>query len=307
VAQDAESAIELNDRIAAQIELAIDAGELAASRTLHSLLWSEELQRRNWEFVSADSTLPARLDAAFVAEGFRSGAFERFHRELAGPTPSPLTVADLEASPLADLMAPFVFLLGDETAVITYLRGLRSPEALRSRLEAIDGVYLLDQGSFVDEIYSGFRVVTLQQIGVGAILVLGILAFRYRRWRPVLAAFLPSVIVAVLLLAILALFGVRANLFHAMSLIMVMGMGVDYGIFLVDSADDREALGATMLSLLMSCLTTAFVFGTLAISSQPALRAIGVTVGLGILLCYLLAPATLAAMGLGRAAVRSDA
>ena len=25
-----------------------------------------------------------------------------------------------------------------------------------------------------------------------------------------------------------------------MSLIMVMGMGVDYGIFLVDSADDRE-------------------------------------------------------------------
>ena len=53
-----------------------------------------------------------------------------------------------------------------------------------------------------------------------------------------------------------------------------------------------------MLSLLMSCLTTAFVFGTLAISSQPALRAIGTTtVGLGILLCYLLAPVTLARDG----------
>ena len=87
---------------------------------------------------------------------------------------------------------------------------------------------------------------------------------------------------------------------------MVMGMGVDYGIFLVDSAEDREALGATMLSLLMSCLTTAFVFGTLAISSQPSLRAIGVTVGLGIVLCYVFAPVTLAAMGFGREATRDD-
>jgi len=112
---------------------------------------------------------------------------------------------------------------------------------------------------------------------------------------------------AALLGAILALAGVRANLIHAMSLIMVMGMGVDYGIFLVDSTAHRETLGVTMLSLLMSCLTTAFVFGTLAISSQPALRAIGVTTGLGILLCYLLAPMTLAAMGVGRTKERGDA
>jgi predicted exporter len=307
VARDAARAIELNDRIDAEIGRAIDAGELSASRTLHSLLWSEELQRRNWQLVSADPTLPARLDAAFVAEGFRPGAFADFARALAEPAPAPLTLADLEASPLADLLAPFVFRLGDETAIVTYLRGLRAPDALRDRLEALDGVYLLDQGAFVDEIYGAFRVVTLEQIGVGGVLVLGILALRYRRWRPVLAAFLPSVIVAALLLAFLALLDVRANLFHAMSLIMLMGMGVDYGIFLVDSASDRESLGATMLSLLMSCLTTAFVFGTLAISSQPALRAIGVTVGLGILLCYLLAPVTLAAMRLGRAAECSDA
>ena len=307
VAQDTASAVELNDRIAEQIDLAINAGELEASRTLHSLLWSEALQRRNWELVTADSTLPARLDAAFIAEGFRPGVFRKFAETLNGPTPSPLSIADLEASPLADFLAPFVIPLGEEIAVISYLRGLRSPEALRSRLERIDGVYLLDQGTFVDDIYSEFRVATLQQIGVGAILVLCILTLRYRHWRPVLAAFLPSVIVAALLLSILALLGVRANLLHAMSLIMVMGMGVDYGIFLVDSARDRQTLGATMLSLMMSCLTTAFVFGTLAVSSQPALRAIGMTTGIGILLCYLLAPVTLAAMGLGRTLEHADA
>ena len=307
LAPDAASAIALNDQIHQRIQRAIEAGELDGSRSLHSVLWSEALQRRNWEAVSADPTLSSRLDAAFAAEGFRPGAFRKFGDTLVSPLPPPLTLADLEASTLADLLVPFIFPLGDEIAVVTYLRGLRSPEALRERLEALDGVHLLDQGTFVDDIYREFRIATLQQIGVGAILVVGILALRYRRWRPVLASFLPSLAVAALLLSILALHGVRANMIHAMSLIMVMGMGVDYGVFLVDSAGDRESLGATMLSLLMSCLTTAFVFGTLAISSQPALRAIGVTVGLGILLCYLLAPITLAAMGLGRTAGRGDA
>ncbi len=306
LAPDTASAISLNDRIDRRIQRATEAGELEGSRSLHNLLWSEELQRRNWELLSADPTLYDRLDAAFAAEGFRPGAFREFRETLATPPPPQLTLADLEASSLADLLAPFVFPLGDEIAVVTYLRGLRSPEALRERLEALDGVHLLDQGHFVDDIYREFRVVTLQQIGVGAILVFCILALRYRRWRPILAAFLPSVIVAALLLSILALLGMRANLLHAMSLIMVMGMGVDYGVFLVDSAGDREALGATMLSLLMSCLTTAFVFGTLALSSQPALRAIGMMTGLGILLCYLLAPVILVSMRLGRTAERSD-
>ena len=67
----------------------------------------------------------------------------------------------------------------------------------------------------------------------------------------------------------------------------------------MDSASVRRDLGATMLSLLMSCLTTAFVFGALALSDQPALRSIGVTAGAGILLSYALAPVTLAALGVG--------
>jgi predicted exporter len=50
----------------------------------------------------------------------------------------------------------------------------------------------------------------------------------------------------------------------------------------------------------MSCLTTVFVFGTLAISSQPSLRAIGLTTGAGIALSYLFAPISLAAFGLTR-------
>ena len=72
-----------------------------------------------------------------------------------------------------------------------------------------------------------------------------------------------------------------------------MGIGVDYGIFTVDTALRGEAAGPTQLSLLISCLTTLFVFGTLAISSYPPLRAMGLTTAVGLLTSFLSAPAAL--------------
>ena len=54
-----------------------------------------------------------------------------------------------------------------------------------------------------------------------------------------------------------------------------------------------------MLSLLLSCLTTVLVFGTLALSSHPALRAMGLTAGVGIALSFLLAPVTFICLGAG--------
>jgi predicted exporter len=124
-----------------------------------------------------------------------------------------------------------------------------------------------------------------------------VLLIRYRHWRPAVAAFLPSVLVALILLSAFALLDVPTNLLHAISLILVMGMGVDYGIFMVDCARQRQGLDATMLSLLVSCLTTVFVFGALALSSHAALRAIGMTTGAGILLSLLLAPVSLVITG----------
>lgn len=298
LAENEAAAVALSDRIHERLSRAVASGALERTRSLHDLLWSEDLQRRNQAAVAADAGLAARVDAVFASEGFRPGSFRDFEASLAAPPPEPLTLDDLRDSPLADLLAPYVFPLGESVAVVTYLHGLESPEAVEAELAGLDGVHLLDQRTFVGNIYREFRETSLRQMLVGGALVVLLLAGRYRRWRPVLAAFLPSLLVAVFALALLAVAGVQANLLHVMSLMMVMGMGVDYGVFLVDSAERRESSGATMLSLLLSCLTTAFVFGTLAFSSQPALQAIGVTTGVGILLSYLLAPVTLAAAGI---------
>ena len=181
----------------------------------------------------------------------------------------------------------------DEFAVITYLRDIRSLDAVEAALADVDRAVVFDQRRFVNEVYAEFRSTSLRQVLVGSFLVALVLLLRYRAWRPALASILPSLLVVVVLLGGFAAFGVETNLLHVISLMMVMGMGVDYGIFLVDTHHDRRAFGSTMLSLLLSCLTTVFVFGALAISEHPALRAMGVTTGVGVLLAFLFAPVSL--------------
>ena len=293
VGDDFEAAIASNDAVALRLAEARRAERIGDFRSLHSLLWSASLQRRNAEALARLPDAADRVERAFAAEGFRREGLAPFRDSLSGPAPEPLDAEALRNSALGALLTPLLLDLGDRAAAVTYLRGPSEVRALEAELDGLEGVYVFDQRSFMNAIFSEFRATTLQQIGVGCGLVLLVLALRYRRVRPVVAAFAPSVLVAASVLAGFSAFGVEINLLHVTSLILVMGMGVDYGIFIVDSAEHRGHLDATLLSLLLSCLTTVFVFGTLAISEHAALRAIGSTTGVGVLLCFVLAPVTL--------------
>ena len=285
-------ALARNDRVHAVLVDAAARGWIGGFRSLHDFVWAPDLQRRNVEALRAVPDLETRVDRAFQAEGFRAGAFAGFSAALdAGPPP--LAIADLRASPANDLIESMAFDLGDQTAIVSYLRGVSDLAAVTAAVDAVPGARVFDQRVFMNEVYGAFRATTLRQIGIGSVLVLLVLALRYRRLRPTAAAFLPSVLTAVTVLALLGVFGVHANLLHVVSLVMVMGMGVDYGVFLVDAEHDPGSLGATMASLALSCITTWFVFGVLILSSHPALRAMGVTAALGIALSFAFAPATL--------------
>jgi len=295
IADDPDTALASNDAVHARLEALIARGELGGMRSLHDLLWSQDLQRRNLAAFRASPDLAARLDAGFSAAGFRSGAFAPFAQSLEAKT-EPLTLADLRASPLGALASSLVLDLDGRTAVITYLRGVGDPEAIRASLADLPGVHLFDQHSFLNEIATQFRTRTLLQIIVGSVCVLLILIVRYRDWRRAFAAFLPALLTAIIVLSAFALSGTETNLLHAVSLLIVMGMGVDYGIFVVDSVEEPDEMGATLVSCLLCCLTTLLGFGALAISSHPALRAIGLTTGVGIALSLVLAPLTLLAL-----------
>ena len=70
---------------------------------------------------------------------------------------------------------------------------------------------------------------------------------------------------------------------------LAAGLGLDYALFFDHAGDDRADQLRTLHAVIVCSLTTALVFGLLALSSIPVLRAIGSTVALGVVGNFVLA------------------
>ena len=300
-----EEALKINDEVAARLEAVQRSGAIDGAVSLHAFLWSADLQARNRAAVIAAPELGARAVAALGRAGFRPETFAAIredHRGVAcratrrSAPAAPRRSAGVRGWPrsYARSWCSSVW-TNRRVGILTFLRGVRNAAAIESALVGLPGARFFDQAGFLDSTYRRFRVQTLQAIGVGLALILLVLHVRYRAWRRTAAALLPAVVAAAATLGALGAAGVPANLLHVLSLLIVLSIGVDYGVFLAE-APDRRASGATMVGLMASAGTALLSFGLLALSSTPALRAIGLTVGIGIVLSLALAPlATLAA------------
>jgi len=290
----AEAALQANDAVHARLADAVAAGHLAGFRSLHAVLWSEALQRRNLEAFRRDPALAGRVERIFAEVGFRPGAFAPFAHALQTPPAAPLRPADLDGTPLAGFRDATLVPLPEGWAALTWLGEVARPEALAAAVSTLDGVHYLDQGALLREIFAGYRRATLGLVALASGAVLLLLWVRYRRLALALLALLPSAGVALATLGLLALLGVAWNLLSVVGLLLVMGLGADYGVFAIEAARQPARREPTALGLLVSCITTLLVFGTLALSEHPALQSIGRVTGLGISLAFLCTPAVLA-------------
>lgn len=288
MAQTRQQALERNDRVARALGEAQQAGELGGYSSLHALLFSESLQRKNHAALSRDPDVGSRVERAFEAAGFAPDAFLPFAEDLERPF-VPLRLDDLERSALSPLVSGFLLEFDARPAVVTYLRDVEDKAAVVRRLEAIEGARYFDQRALLRTTYSRFRERTLLLIGVGLLAVWTIALLRYRSFRLSLGACLPAMLAAGGALSSLSLVGVTIDLFHVVGLLLVLSIGVDYGIFLVETSDE-QALPATLLALLIACCSTILAFGLLAMSSIPALRSLGQVIGVGVLLALLWSP-----------------
>jgi len=296
LAESEQSVLESNTELAHRLRQLVDAGVLEGIGSLDAFLWPESLQRRNRAAFDREVDLDARVERAFGAAGFRKEAFAPFAASLANRDMEPLSPADLADSPLARVLDGMVELDGRH-AIVTFLRGV-SPEDGRAQIEAaiadLPGVWFVDQGAIVGELYAGYQASTTRRVALGALLVFVVLLLRYRGLGRGVLAFLPAALGVACTLGVFGWIGWPVNVASAVSLLVILGMGVDYGVFAVDAARRGDRVGVTLSSLLVSCVTSIFVFGVLALSEQPVLRSIGLTTGLGVLFALATAPAAIA-------------
>jgi predicted RND superfamily exporter protein len=109
--------------------------------------------------------------------------------------------------------------------------------------------------------------------------VVAIVVWAFRDWWLSLLALLPTAIGLVWAAGLLALAGWELDLFALFAVVTFVGIGVDYGIHLVqryrEEGDAARAIEDLAPVILVAAGITVLGYGTLVASSYPPLRSIG--------------------------------
>jgi predicted exporter len=175
-----------------------------------------------------------------------------------------------------------------EYASIVALRGMRyaSIPLLARGAEGLAGVQWVDKVGGISSVLGRYRAwMGWAVLGAYAVVFVVLLPrYRGRTWR-ILA---PTAAASLLTLALLGFAGQSLQLFHVLALMLLLGVGVDYGIFMQE--EPGQGADAPWLAVGLSAASTILSFGLLGLSGTPALQAFGLTMLVGTALVWLGAP-----------------
>ncbi|KQN44790.1 hypothetical protein ASE98_07565 [Pseudomonas sp. Leaf48] len=213
---------------------------------------------------------------------------EALRAELA--TLQALPGEDIDAALAGPLAEPYRALwLGpsdDGVAAMVSLQGVNNPNLLRAQTHDLPGVELVDRLGELNLVFAATQVSAAELKLASCVLIVLVLILRFGFGGALRIVFLP-LLAALCSLASLGWLGQPLTLFSLFGLLLVTAISVDYAILM------REQVGGAAVSLLgtlLAALTTWLSFGLLAVSSTPAVSNFGLSVSLGLIFSFLLAP-----------------
>lgn len=292
VAPEQGQVLDINDLV---YNILVQEDRMAEVQSLATLLPGPLRQEKNlaawrafWQQRLTD--FEPQLAQAAVENGFTGQAFQPFINWLA-EEPVPMAAGQLREGP----MRPFInslFRKAVEPAdgsgrnevflVATVVPDNRQNAEVLNRISLeVPGATVLSNSRWRQKVEADLKKDIVRLFSFAALLVIAICTLFFRRFRPVIAVLAPvtSSLAAMALFA--ALSGGELNIMHALMGIMVIGLSVDYGIFIVNSCQTNVDGGA-FLAVSICAISTLSGFGVLSFAAHPALHALGVTVLVGI-------------------------
>ncbi|GHD69028.1 MMPL family transporter [Jeongeupia chitinilytica] len=200
---------------------------------------------------------------------------------------TPLLEPDVWLASPASLPARHLWLgnTGHGYASVVMLTGLAGA-ANTAALSKVDlpGVRWIDKPAEISAVLDRYRDRLALVLLAAYVVTAALLWRRYRRdtWR-VLA---PSLIASIATLAIFGWLGIPLQLLTVLTLLLLLGMGIDYGIFVNEHPGEVRMV----LAISLAACCTLLSFGLLAFSHTPALATFGTATLSGVGLAWLTAP-----------------
>lgn len=274
---DAEQVLQREQALVARLDALEAQGRVGGHQAISD--WWPSRQRQD-----ADAALTARVEGAVLQQIGEATGETLARPAYAAPAGIETFLRDPVSLPFRHL---WLGKLGTGQASVVMVDDLARADGLstlQAQAKGLPGVRWVDRTADFSALLGHYRRMMGALLLAGVVLVFGVLAWRYRgqSWRVIA----PTLLAGLLTLALLGWLQQPLQLFNVLALLLLLGMGIDYGIFLLEHRGDRSA----WLSVCVGAASTWLSFGLLALSSTPALRAFGLTLLLGIGLVWLITP-----------------
>ena len=305
-AADEAGALVQAELVGTRLDKLIDSGALAGYESPARVLPSPALQMLRRNALPDAATLTTRLAEATVDGPLPAARLGGFIADVqAARSQSVLTRTSLKETPLYGALDALLVPGSGERpwrALLSLQPGAKpiDPAALRSALADVPGARVVSIKPELDALYARYLHEAGLQALLGALAVCVLLALHLRSARRLWRIALPVASAVLMVLAALSAAGVALGILHLVGLLLTVAIGSNYALFFDQIRDLQDCQLAsaplaidndTLASLALANLTAVISFLLLAVSSIPALFAIGQVVAPGIALSLLLSAA----------------
>ena len=151
-------------------------------------------------------------------------------------------------------------------------------------------IIIVQQAKDASNLFAKFRHKSINIVAASALMLFLLLTFIRYTWQKALHIVLLPFTAGLLSLLLAQLLGLHISLFSVLSLLLILGMGLDYVVFLAE-AKTKKLQKHVSFALLLSATTTILSFGLLSLSHVAVLKSFGFSVAVGIIIVLLISPA----------------
>lgn len=287
--QDQQSVLESAEKVGEPLRDLVEQGVLTGFQSPSQFLPSIASQKARQAALPADD-IRQRLQQAVTGLPVRAEVLAPFIEDVQRNRERALIARDdLEGTSFALLVDSLLLKReGKWSAVLPLMvpQGAElDGEVVRAAIAKAgqDDVLFVDLKTESDNLYDGYLNEAIVLSGIGMIGIVLLLTFALHSLRKAILVMLPLLAASLIVVATLVMAGQQLIILHLVGLLLTFAVGSNYAL-LFGQDQPEETLPRTYASLLFANLTTAIGFGILAASSVPVLKAIGITVGPGLVL-----------------------
>jgi predicted exporter len=285
---DLESVLKIDEQLNQLLDPLVADGLIGGYVSASQLLPSKRTQLQRRAQLPGRKIMENRLATALTGLPFNKSAFNDFIDDLVeSRTLAPITLYDIQDTPPGIILSGMLRQQANGWLIATPLSRVQDAEAIVNRLEQLPSARYVNLSKETGNLVGKFRKTVLDRVVWGVLIMLLVLTVGLKSIQRALKTISPVILALVITIEILYVLGENLNLFHLISLLLVLGIGMDYSLFFSRfDTNSRERL-STLHALIICAASSICVFGLLGSSDIPVLHSIGVTVATGVAVTFI--------------------